>query len=217
MVTQPLPQVGRHGLTTLLRILQVKDIQLYRHSYRVQYLSHRLVQVLHLPKEEETAIGLGALLHDIGKIYIQDAILQKATQLTQQELEVIKRHPAYGASILNHFERLQAAIPIVYAHHEHWDGAGYPRRLRGNAIPLGARIVAIADAFEAMTSRRAYQRSRTPLEALEELQAYAGTQFDPYLVDRFCNIPYIKLLTTTINQPEVEPAYLEVQSNQTAF
>jgi putative nucleotidyltransferase with HDIG domain len=216
METQLLPQVGIHGLTGLLRILQIKDIQLYRHSYRVQYLSYRLVQMLHLSQEEVTAIGLGAILHDIGKIYIQDAILQKTTQLTQQELEVIKKHPAYGVRIVSHFERLQAAIPIVYAHHEHWDGTGYPRRLRGKAIPLGARIVAIADAFEAMTSFRAYQPSRTPLEALEELQAYAGTQFDPYLVRCFCNIPYIKLLTT-INQPEVEPAYPEVQSNQTAF
>lgn len=173
-------------LAMLLQRLKAKDVQLYRHSFRVHYLTYHLARMLCLPESEITAIGLGALLHDIGKLYIRDALLQKATQLTPQEFMVIKKHPAYGAYILSHFELLASTIPVVYAHHERWDGAGYPSSLQGETIPLGARMVAIADAFEVMISYRTYQLMRTPADALEELSACAGTQFDPVLVDCFC-------------------------------
>jgi putative nucleotidyltransferase with HDIG domain len=175
-------------LSILALAIKAKDPQLYLHSRRVQSLAKRLMQAMNLPKEERITISLAALLHDIGKIYIEDALLQKAGNLTCQEFEVIKEHPAHGALILDNFKVLKHVVPIVYHHHERWDGNGYPDSLSGEAIPLGARIVAIADAFEVMTSDRVYQATRTPAEALEELYLCAGTQFDPYLVECFSTL-----------------------------
>ncbi len=172
-------------LSTLALAIKAKDPALYLHSRRVQTLANCLVHALNLPKDERITIGLAALFHDIGKIYIDDALLHKPASLTSQEFEVVKEHPAHGALILNHFRMLKNVIPIVYHHHERWDGNGYPGGLQGEAIPLGARIVAIADAFEVMISYRVYQATRTPAEALEELYLCAGTQFDPHAVEWF--------------------------------
>jgi HD-GYP domain-containing protein (c-di-GMP phosphodiesterase class II) len=113
-------------------------------------------------------------------------VLQKASQLTHEEFAHIKQHPAYGVLMLEQMGMLNQVKCIVYHHHEHWDGSGYPRGLQGEAIPIGACIVAIADAFEVMISCRLYQAPRTPTRALEELRRCAGTQFDPVLVERFC-------------------------------
>jgi putative nucleotidyltransferase with HDIG domain len=173
-------------LNDMLPALVTKDPHLYTHSCHVQLLTHRLAQVLHLSPYEATLIELAALIHDIGKLVIPAAVLQKASRLTHEEFTHIKQHPVCGAVILT-----QMGIPyqvrcIVYHHHEHWDGGGYPAGLQGEAIPLGARLVAIADAFEVMTSHRPYQAPRTSTQALEELRRCAGSQFDPILVDRFC-------------------------------
>jgi len=197
-------------LATLLQILKAKDVQLYRHSRKVHYLANWLSRDLRLSQPEVTAIGLGALLHDIGKIGIEDGLLQKAGLLTIEEFEIIKKHPAYGVSILSRYSELNQVIPVVYSHHERWDGQGYPRGLQGETIPLGARIVAITDAFEVMTSSRVYQPIRTRAEALEELCVCAGTQFDPFLVERFCNSPQLNLFTQ-IDWKEVERGYLRDQ------
>jgi putative nucleotidyltransferase with HDIG domain len=177
-------------LATLILILKMKDALLYTHSQRVQQLTRRLTLALNLPKEEGTAIGLAAVFHDIGKITLPDVVLQKASSLTPGEFEIIKKHPVHGALILNQMGLPNEVTLVVYHHHEHWDGSGYPSGLRGEAIPLGARIVAIADAFDAMTSHRPYQTQRTPMEALKELRRCAGTQFDPGLVECFCNSTY---------------------------
>jgi HD-GYP domain-containing protein (c-di-GMP phosphodiesterase class II) len=152
---------------------------------------------MNLPKDERVTIGLGALFHDIGKICIEDALLHKVESLTSSEFEVIKEHPAHGALILGHFRMLKNVAPMVYHHHERWDGKGYPAGLQGEAIPLGARIVALADAFEVMTSRRVYQVTRTPAEALEELYLCAGTQFDPHLVEWFSTLVADKSVVDT--------------------
>jgi putative two-component system response regulator len=175
-------------ISTLALAIKAKDTQLYRHSRRVQSLANSLMQAINFPKDERMAVGLAALFHDIGKICIEDALLHKAESLTSQEFEVIKEHPAHGALILGHFGMPKNVIPMVYHHHERWDGNGYPAGLQGEAIPLGARIVAIADAFEVMTSHRAYQATRTTVEALEELYVCAGTQFDSYLVEWFSTL-----------------------------
>ena len=175
-------------LSTLALTIKAKDPQLYLHSRRVQSLANCLMHAMNLPKEERVTIGLAGLFHDIGKIRIEDVLLHKAGDLTNQEFEVIKEHPAHGALILGRFRMLKNVVPMVYHHHERWDGNGYPGRLSGEAIPLGARIVAIADAFEVMTSHRVYQAMRTPAEALEELYLCAGTQFDPYLVKWFSTL-----------------------------
>ncbi len=156
----------------LTPVMKAKDAELYRHSLRVHSLALTLAPMLNLPQDEVLTIGLAAFFHDIGKMGINDAILKKASQLTHQEFQ---------------FKILKNVIPSVYHHHECWDGGGYPDGISGEAIPLGARIVAIVDAFDAMTSYRNYQNRRTPLEALEELCRCAGTQFDAQLVRFFCN------------------------------
>jgi HD-GYP domain-containing protein (c-di-GMP phosphodiesterase class II) len=125
----------------------------------------------------------GALLHDIGKIGISDAVLRKPAPLTPAEFEQIKRHPALGARILRQVPFLAPHLSIVELHHERPDGQGYPFGLRGTDIPLAARIVHVADAFDAMTSARAYRPARRALEAIAELQRHSGTHFDPASVD----------------------------------
>jgi putative nucleotidyltransferase with HDIG domain len=163
-----------------------RDPYLYTHCCRVRLLTHHLVHVLQFPQDEAISIELAALVHDIGKLAIPAVVLQKASRLTQEEFAHVKQHPAYGAVMLEQMGMLSQVRRIVYHHHEHWDGSGYPAGLQGETIPLGARIVAIADAFEVMTSQRPYQAPRTPTQALEELRTCAGIQFDPVLVERFC-------------------------------
>jgi len=181
------PKHYSHTLSALIAALKAKDSQLYRHSYRVQYFARQLTAVLKLTEEETKTIKLAALLHDIGKIGIHETILGKTSCLTQQEFEIVKEHPARGAFLLNSVSCLKKVVPIVLCHHERWDGGGYPHGLSKKAIPLGARIVAIADAFEVMTSQqRAYQTQRSFPEAIQELRRCSGIQFDRTLVNVFC-------------------------------
>lgn len=188
LLVDELKQEFSEVLSRLTPIMKAKDAQLYRHSLRVQSLASALTSVLNLSDDEALIIGLAAFFHDIGKMGIHNTILHKASGLSHQEFEIIKRHPAYGATMLSQFRTLKNVVPSVYHHHERWDGKGYPDGIRGNAIPLGARIVAIVDAFEAMTSNRGYQRRRTPDQALEELYKCGGTQFDAELVRLFGTI-----------------------------
>ncbi len=174
------------AFSALTQVLLVKDAQLYRHSYRVQYFTHYLTYALNLSKDELMTVELAALFHDIGKIGISDKVLHKASYLTRMEFEHVKEHPIRGALLLSQLSAWGKVATLVQHHHERWDGHGYPNGLRGEAIPLGARIVAIADAFEVMTSPdRTYQTTRTPLQALEELLRSAGSHFDPVLVNYF--------------------------------
>ncbi|MGH2494826.1 MAG: HD-GYP domain-containing protein [Ktedonobacteraceae bacterium] len=183
--------------------MQVRFLQLYSHAQKTFTLTRRMVHLLHLSEAEQTTIALGAFFHDIGKLAIDDSLLNKPGPLTPQEYAIIKHHPAYGASILNSYVSLPEVALLAYHHHERWDGEGYPDRLAGEAIPLGARMIAIADAFDAMTSDRSYQVRRSPQEALDELQRCAGTQFDPLLVQLFCGGRLIP-----IPQSSVAPSYL---------
>lgn len=172
----------------LVAALKAKDPLLYLHSYRVQRFTHQLTYALRIPEEEANTIKIAALLHDIGKLGIHDTILRKASRLTPQEYETVKEHPARGAYILSQIPWLKKVVPLVHSHHERWDGDGYPYGLRRKAIPLGARIIAIADAFEVMTSQnRTYQIPRSIKEALKELRDCGGTQFDRSLVTLFCD------------------------------
>ncbi len=175
--------------------MKVRDMQLYRHSLRVHSLTLSFATTsLHLPEAEALKIGIAAFFHDIGKMKINDSILLKASGLTREEFEIIKSHPAYGAEMLSPFKLIKSMIPSVYHHHERLDGRGYPDGLRGDAIPQGARIIAIVDAFEVMTSHRIYQKSRTPIQAFEELYEHAGTQFDTELVQlfyKFLEMPHL--------------------------
>jgi putative nucleotidyltransferase with HDIG domain len=167
--------------------MKAKDVELYKHSLRVQSLALAFTtSVLHFPETEALTIGLAALFHDLGKVHISENLLHKASDLTRQEFERIQAHPAYAAQMLNKFKLLQHVVTPVYHHHERLDGTGYPDGIRGVAIPLGARIIAIVDAFEVMTSGRIYQNSLSPEQACVELYEHAGTQFDAELVELFC-------------------------------
>jgi HD-GYP domain-containing protein (c-di-GMP phosphodiesterase class II) len=166
--------------------LQIKDRELYRHSLRVLDITRRFLKTLHIPQEVSIIIQIAAFFHDAGKIDISHDILQKPSALTPGEFEEVKKHSTHGERRLSQIGPLQEASRMVYHHHEHWDGHGYPDGLQGQAIPLGSRIITIADSFTVMTTGRPYKRPRSPFHALAELSRCAGTQFDPLLVDHFC-------------------------------
>jgi putative nucleotidyltransferase with HDIG domain len=140
-------------------------------------------RTMSLASNDLEILRLGALLHDIGKIGVSDEILRKTGPLTADEFEQIKRHPALGARILRQVPFLAPHLPIVELHHERPDGRGYPFGLRGDEIPLAARIVHVADAFDAMTSARAYRAARPASQAFAELERFSETQFDPASVE----------------------------------
>lgn len=174
------------GTVESLRLaVDAKDSYTKNHSDRVAYYSILIGQKLGLSQEEIETLKDGALFHDIGKIGIPDAILQKPGKLTDDEYDDIKNHPSIGAKILAPAKIFGSIIDIVKHHHERFDGKGYPSSLKGEEIPLLARIVCVADSFDAMTSDRSYRPRFTLLKALDELENGKGTQFDPRIVDAF--------------------------------
>ncbi len=170
------------AIRALALALDARDAYTAGHSERVSAISAAVGHQLHLGEDDLDVLRLGALLHDIGKIGISDDVLRKAGPLTDQEYEAIKEHPTTGARILRSVAFLSAHLPIVELHHERPDGKGYPHGLMADEIPLLARIVHVADAFDAMTSARAYRPARGAAEALQELWRCAGTQFDAEVV-----------------------------------
>ncbi|HEY8551778.1 MAG TPA: HD domain-containing phosphohydrolase [Vicinamibacterales bacterium] len=166
------------AIRALAAALDARDAYTAGHSERVSALSVAIGRQMHLSERDIEVLRLGALLHDIGKIGISDNILAKAGPLTEEEYEIIKIHPVLGAQILRTVPFLEPHLPIVELHHEQPDGLGYPYGLRGEQIPLLARIVHVADAFDAMTTARAYRAGRPAAEAIAVLWRHAGTQFD---------------------------------------
>jgi len=173
----------RRRLTELAERLETKDGDTTHHTTAVARLAVAIASELGIEDEQLRHVELGALLHDVGKLAVPDRILKKPSRLTQLEWVAMRRHAASGERLLIRILDLPDVLAVVRSHHERWDGAGYPDGMRGEQIPLGARIVAVADAFQAMVEPRAYRPPRTRAETLAELILNAGTQFDPACVD----------------------------------
>jgi putative nucleotidyltransferase with HDIG domain len=175
-------------LWALVAALDAREHEVSNHSQRVVRYTLAIARRLEVAEADLLDIGRGALLHDIGKIGITDAILHKPGKLTDEEWVVIRTHPQIGFDILKAIPFLGAPAAIVLAHQERFDGTGYPHGLAGEAVPLGARIFAIADTYDAMTSDRAYRKRQPPEAARQEIRRCAGTQFDPRCVEAFLTI-----------------------------
>jgi putative nucleotidyltransferase with HDIG domain len=167
---------------SLVTAVDIRDRYTHSHSRMVSELSAATAEVMGLRRTDVDRVRVGALLHDVGKIGVPDAILSKRGRLTEDEWESVRMHPALGKTIMEQAPELDAVIPLVLHHQEHYDGSGYPARLSGRQIPLGARIIAVADAYHAMRSDRPYRSARTHAEAVPELFRCSGTQFDPEVV-----------------------------------
>lgn len=180
-------------IRALEKALQAKSPYTEGHSRRVAGKSAELARALGLSREQVRQVELGALFHDIGKIGIRDEVLNKQGRLTESEYEHIKLHPIVAEQILSPIEELRPIVDIVKHEHERWDGRGYPDGLRGNQIPLGSRIIAIADAWDSMVFDRVYRKALTHEEALREIEKGAGTQFDPDCVRAFVEMERARL------------------------
>ncbi len=185
---QGIAQAYSNTLVALVNALDAREHETSDHSQRVVRYTLAIARRMGLRDDQLEHIGRGALLHDIGKIGVPDSILLKPGPLTHAEWTEMRRHPEVGYRILQTIDFLRPAAEIVLAHQERWDGGGYPRGLCGEAIPLGARIFAIADTLDAMTSDRPYRRAVSFAQARLEIARCAGTQFDPMCVEAFTQI-----------------------------
>ncbi len=175
-------------LTSLLNTLAEKSYETEEHIRGMQTIAQKIGAKLNLPDSELHRLDLLISLHDVGKINISEAILTKKSPLTDDEWETIKKHPEFGYRIARGAEEFAHVAEDILAHHERWDGAGYPRRLKEKDIPLLSRITAIADAFEVMSSGRPYKKAMSRSEIAAEFKKCAGTQFDPELVETFLSV-----------------------------
>jgi HD-GYP domain-containing protein (c-di-GMP phosphodiesterase class II) len=169
--------------------VEARDPYTARHAERVAAYGLEIARACGIDSDDTADLEFGFLLHDVGKIAISDAILHKPGQLTETERDDMRRHPVIGEEIVRGIDFLGGAREVVRSHHERWDGAGYPDRLAGERIPLSARVFAIADTFDALTSDRPYRRAATFREARRVIAAASGTQFDPQIADAFDDIP----------------------------
>ncbi len=176
-------------LEALGSAIETRDVATELHSRRVHEYTLAIARAHQVPESDLRGLAKGVLLHDIGKIGIPDAILLKPGPLTAEEWRTMRTHPDLGRRILERIPFLRDAIPIVYHHHERWDGTGYPLGLKGEEIPLGARVFAVADAFDALTYARAYSRAISFEETRERIRDAAGTHFDPGVVQTFLAMP----------------------------
>lgn len=188
--TKQLEQTQIEMLTRLARVGEYRDNESGEHVWRVAELSALLAKELRLPANQVDLLLRASRLHDIGKIAIPDGLLLKPTKLSQQEFAVIQSHTTVGAQLLSGGQSvfMQMAETIALCHHEHWNGSGYPRGLKGEMIPQEARILAVADAFDALTNHRPHRQARPVAEAVREIQAQSGKQFDPTIVEAFSRL-----------------------------
>ena len=183
-----LQQAYEASLIMLANAIELRDQYTRGHVERVMHYCMLIAEQINLPSVLTRPLRFGAILHDIGKIYVSETVLYKAGPLSQGEWGEMKQHTLTGAELLDAVPYLAQAIPIIRYHHERWDGKGYPDGLAGEEIPPGARIVAVADSFDAMTVSRVYQNAITPEQALKKLQEGSGTQYDPDVIQAFVQV-----------------------------
>jgi putative two-component system response regulator len=183
-----LAQIHESYETTLIMLanaIEVRDPYTRGHVERVMNYAQTIAEYLGWSANEINNLRFGSILHDIGKIHISGEILTKAGPLSEEEWIEMKKHPELGAELIKDIHYLSAARPVILNHHERWDGSGYPYGLVGEKIPVIARIVAIADSFDAMTTKRPYRKALTPEEAFDEVITGSGKQYDPLIVEAF--------------------------------
>jgi HD-GYP domain-containing protein (c-di-GMP phosphodiesterase class II) len=191
------------SLTLMASVIEARDAYTGGHLWRVSQYSQHLAQAVGLAPEMVFLAGLGGFLHDIGKISIPDHILGKRGHLTEQEYEVVKTHPGIGAVLIQEHPLGDLALAAVHQHHEWIDGSGYPDRLQGEQISIYARIVSIADAFDALTSTRPYRREVEAEPAVAALRTVHGTQFDTSLLDAFVHMVQIETLKGVVGHSQL--------------
>lgn len=180
-------------ITLLANVIEARDVYTRGHVERVQQLAVELGKALGWPWDRLAVLEYGALLHDVGKITVPEAVLNKPTNLTPEELDVMRKHTTSGAHIVGGITHLESARPYILSHHEKWDGTGYPQGLKGENIPPEGRLLAIVDVFDALTSDRPYHKGVPPQEAITFLRKGSGIHFDPYMVEVFCKVQEKKL------------------------
>ena len=173
---------------SMARWVEIKDPYTEGHLRRIAGFSEQTALALGLPAEHSRVLRYAGVLHDIGKIGVREELLSKPSPLTAEEQIELRKHAEYGAAIVAPMRFAGDVAPIILSHHEHWDGGGYPYALRGEQIPLGARIISVVDAYDAMTSDRPYRKSLGNEEAVRRLKAGSGTQWDPAVVDVFLSL-----------------------------
>jgi HD-GYP domain-containing protein (c-di-GMP phosphodiesterase class II) len=195
----------RQTRSVLLRILREREPDLDEHLRSVASLAVLLARHAGVEGEELDVVARAAELHDVGKIAIPERVLRKRGSLTAVERELIRNHTVVGERILAAAPAMVPVARLVRSSHERWDGDGYPDRLRGEEIPIGARIIAVCDAFDAMVSKKPYRRSLDSEQALAELRRCSGTQFDPTLVDVFCEHVHPQVGDWAVERYELPP------------
>lgn len=182
---EDLKEAYLNTLTALANAVEARDLYTRGHTERVWYMAESLAIHMGWGEDKIQEVRMGSILHDIGKIGVPDAILNKRGPLTNQEFEIMKAHTTQGVTILEGIEFLKPAHPYVLYHHERYDGKGYPQGLKGEKIPMEGRLMAVVDTFDAITSERPYRKRRDLLKAVKEIKDNCGTQFDPFVVDVF--------------------------------
>jgi len=206
-----LEEIHNTTLENLMTALDLRDVETFGHSRTVAKYSQVLAQILGIKdKVHLDQIRKGALLHDVGKIAIPDSILKKPSSLSTREWEKIKLHPALGFGLIKEIKLVKKVGDIILYHHEKYDGTGYPYCLKKEKIPREARIFAIADALDAITSRRPYREKRDFKYAKQEIQSHSGTQFDPEVVDAFCSLSMEKWARIRYETTKLMPHFDEI-------
>ena len=195
------------SIQALMGALEARDLYTRGHSERVRAWTIRICRQLGISESQIENISLGACLHDIGKVGIRDAILEKAGPLSTEEWQIMRSHSIVGVEILSPIQMLQPILPIIRGHHERWDGKGYPDGIQGQSIPLGSRVIAVADTYDALVTDRPYRKGFSRGKAREILKMGSGAQWDAEIVDALL---FVQTRSRTISQLPPEPV-LSVQ------